>query len=175
MQYMLPNQDSIFSRRADALCSKAAFDCDMYCYLFHYKSVFLTSVGLMKSSITVCSVWVQSSLSHSGLLGWTGWLPQYLPWTHTDLQNQIPRCPACHKRSCLGSLGVSVIVWITECSVNFSCFICDCKMIFNESEASFDKTIFFCSYPLILSLENHCGLGQQRNMAMAFRDTFGSK
>ncbi|XP_048731968.1 1-phosphatidylinositol 4,5-bisphosphate phosphodiesterase gamma-1-like isoform X5 [Ostrea edulis] len=30
-------------------------------------------------------------------------------------------------------------------------------------------------YPLILSLENHCGLGQQRNMAMAFRDTFGSE
>lgn len=28
-------------------------------------------------------------------------------------------------------------------------------------------------YPLILSIENHCGLGQQRNMAMAFRDTFG--
>nr|XP_022335650.1 1-phosphatidylinositol 4,5-bisphosphate phosphodiesterase gamma-1-like isoform X2 [Crassostrea virginica] len=30
-------------------------------------------------------------------------------------------------------------------------------------------------YPLILSLENHCGLGQQRNMAMAFRDTFGTE
>ncbi|CAG2238558.1 PLCG1 [Mytilus edulis] len=28
-------------------------------------------------------------------------------------------------------------------------------------------------YPLILSIENHCGLGQQRNMAMAFKDTFG--
>ncbi|KAK3610357.1 hypothetical protein CHS0354_008630 [Potamilus streckersoni] len=28
-------------------------------------------------------------------------------------------------------------------------------------------------YPLILSIENHCTLGQQRNMASAFRDTFG--
>lgn len=28
-------------------------------------------------------------------------------------------------------------------------------------------------YPLILSIENHCSLGQQRNMAMAFRDVFG--
>ncbi|KAL3860223.1 hypothetical protein ACJMK2_010378 [Sinanodonta woodiana] len=28
-------------------------------------------------------------------------------------------------------------------------------------------------YPLILSIENHCTLGQQRNMANAFRDTFG--
>ena len=147
--------------------------CTVICFIIKvYSSLVL---GLMKSSITVCSVWVQSSLTHSGLLGWTRWLPQYLPRTHTDLQNQIPRRPACHKRSCLGSLRVSIILWITECSVNFSCFICECKMIFNESEASFDKTIFFCSYPLILSLENHCGLGQQRNMAMAFRDTFGSK
>ncbi|XP_012935284.1 1-phosphatidylinositol 4,5-bisphosphate phosphodiesterase gamma-1 isoform X2 [Aplysia californica] len=30
-------------------------------------------------------------------------------------------------------------------------------------------------YPLILSIENHCSLGQQRNMAIAFRDTFGDK
>lgn len=29
-------------------------------------------------------------------------------------------------------------------------------------------------YPLILSIENHCSLGQQRNMAMAFRDVFGA-
>ncbi|XP_071092078.1 1-phosphatidylinositol 4,5-bisphosphate phosphodiesterase gamma-1-like isoform X1 [Haliotis cracherodii] len=29
------------------------------------------------------------------------------------------------------------------------------------------------AYPLILSIENHCSLGQQRNMAMAFRETFG--
>lgn len=29
-------------------------------------------------------------------------------------------------------------------------------------------------YPLILSIENHCCLGQQRNMAMAFKDTFGA-
>ncbi|XP_076470498.1 1-phosphatidylinositol 4,5-bisphosphate phosphodiesterase gamma-1-like [Babylonia areolata] len=28
-------------------------------------------------------------------------------------------------------------------------------------------------YPLILSIENHCSLGQQRNMAMAFKDVFG--
>ncbi|GFO31278.1 phosphoinositide phospholipase c, partial [Plakobranchus ocellatus] len=30
-------------------------------------------------------------------------------------------------------------------------------------------------YPLILSIENHCSLSQQRNMAIAFRDTFGDK
>ncbi|XP_060063123.1 1-phosphatidylinositol 4,5-bisphosphate phosphodiesterase gamma-1-like [Ylistrum balloti] len=29
-------------------------------------------------------------------------------------------------------------------------------------------------YPLILSIENHCCLGQQRNMAMAFKDVFGA-
>ncbi|KAK7114898.1 hypothetical protein V1264_000879 [Littorina saxatilis] len=29
-------------------------------------------------------------------------------------------------------------------------------------------------FPLILSIENHCSLGQQRNMAMAFRDVFGA-
>ncbi|XP_076449870.1 1-phosphatidylinositol 4,5-bisphosphate phosphodiesterase gamma-1-like [Babylonia areolata] len=29
-------------------------------------------------------------------------------------------------------------------------------------------------FPLVLSIENHCSLGQQRNMAMAFRDVFGS-
>lgn len=28
-------------------------------------------------------------------------------------------------------------------------------------------------YPLILSIENHCSLGQQRNMASAFKDIFG--
>ncbi|XP_052233156.1 1-phosphatidylinositol 4,5-bisphosphate phosphodiesterase gamma-1-like [Dreissena polymorpha] len=28
-------------------------------------------------------------------------------------------------------------------------------------------------YPLILSIENHCNLGQQRNMASAFKDIFG--
>ncbi|KAL8563654.1 hypothetical protein ACOMHN_055288 [Nucella lapillus] len=32
---------------------------------------------------------------------------------------------------------------------------------------------FASEYPLILSIENHCSLGQQRNMAMAFRDVFG--
>lgn len=35
--------------------------------------------------------------------------------------------------------------------------------------------IFVCRYPLILSIENHCSLGQQRNMAMAFRDVFGGE
>ena len=28
-------------------------------------------------------------------------------------------------------------------------------------------------YPLILSIENHCSLPQQRNMAAAFKDVFG--
>lgn len=32
---------------------------------------------------------------------------------------------------------------------------------------------FFSSYPLILSIENHCTLPQQRKMAMAFKDLFG--
>ncbi|XP_055891169.1 1-phosphatidylinositol 4,5-bisphosphate phosphodiesterase gamma-1-like isoform X2 [Biomphalaria glabrata] len=30
-------------------------------------------------------------------------------------------------------------------------------------------------YPLIISIENHCNLSQQRNMAIAFRETFGDK
>ncbi|BFZ19735.1 hypothetical protein BsWGS_22774 [Bradybaena similaris] len=30
-------------------------------------------------------------------------------------------------------------------------------------------------FPLILSIENHCSLSQQRNMAIAFRETFGDK
>jgi len=29
------------------------------------------------------------------------------------------------------------------------------------------------SYPVILSIENHCTIPQQRNMAAAFRDVFG--
>ena len=35
--------------------------------------------------------------------------------------------------------------------------------------------LWFFSYPLILSIENHCSLGQQRNMASAFKDIFGGK
>jgi len=29
------------------------------------------------------------------------------------------------------------------------------------------------SFPIILSIENHCTIPQQRNMAAAFRDVFG--
>ena len=32
---------------------------------------------------------------------------------------------------------------------------------------------FFSRYPVILSIENHCTIPQQRNMAAAFREIFG--
>ena len=35
------------------------------------------------------------------------------------------------------------------------------------------RIVFLRSYPVILSIENHCTIPQQRNMAAAFRDVFG--
>lgn len=36
-------------------------------------------------------------------------------------------------------------------------------------------TLVFGRYPLILSIEEHCPIEQQRQMARIFRDVFGSK
>ncbi|XP_060594657.1 1-phosphatidylinositol 4,5-bisphosphate phosphodiesterase gamma-1-like isoform X2 [Ruditapes philippinarum] len=48
------------------------------------------------------------------------------------------------------------------------------KIRFTDVIQVIKEYAWVCSdYPLILSIENHCSLGQQRNMASAFKDTFG--
>lgn len=42
----------------------------------------------------------------SGLLGWTRWIPLYLSWTHSHLQNQVHGCIGNNKGTCLGCFRV---------------------------------------------------------------------
>ena len=42
-----------------------------------------------------------------------------------------------------------------------------------NSTHSLNFVMLLFSYPVILSIENHCTIPQQRNMAAAFRDVFG--
>lgn len=43
----------------------------------------------------------------SGLLGWARWDASHLPWTYSDHQDQVLRCPAHHQGACVRSLRVS--------------------------------------------------------------------
>lgn len=38
-----------------------------------------------------------------------------------------------------------------------------------------EPDVLFCSYPLILSIETHCGVKQQQTMAFYMRQVFGDK
>jgi len=45
--------------------------------------------------------------------------------------------------------------------------------LINEASGLASLLFLSFSYPVILSIENHCTIPQQRNMATAFRDVFG--
>lgn len=46
-------------------------------------------------------------------------------------------------------------------------------MVPSRSHAGFDGSAPFPSFPVILSIEDHCSIAQQRNMAQNFKKVFG--
>lgn len=106
------------------------------------------------------------SLYWARLLGWTRWNALYLSWPHSHNKNSV-RCSGFFPRrdpfiqEGLVQVGITYLF----CSWSSSRFV---DVLHTIKEHAFAVSEF----PLILSIENHCTLPQQRKMANQFQEVF---